>query len=261
MNKRPNHKNTSKVRVLVDISFFILMILVLIPQTTGIAIHEWASFIILIPFLVHLLINWKWIARNSKKILQKQTSKTRFDYVFNWFLYLMMILVTISGIVISESVLPIFGIYFQPDAFWSKIHDVSAAFFMAFLGVHITLHWKWIVNAIRKLSLKADLRHLSEITDLIVKRSGQLLLLILISTFVSLAFWMFDVSTWAEAMRLDVGSPQTEASRKMPKKWMLFVLPLLKVTILISIPALIAGGVIRLINFIKARNPVRIKHY
>ena len=99
MNRIPIKKNTAKVRIYVDIFFFTLMILVLIPQTTGIPIHEWASFIILIPFLLHLTINWNWITANSAKFLKRQPNKTRFDYVLNWLMYLLMIIVTVSGIV------------------------------------------------------------------------------------------------------------------------------------------------------------------
>ena len=87
-------KKTSKVRIYLDIFFFTLMILVLIPQTTGIPIHEWASFIILFPFFLHLIINWNWIATNSVKFFKKQPNKTRFDYILNWLLYLFMIIVT-----------------------------------------------------------------------------------------------------------------------------------------------------------------------
>jgi len=78
------------------------MVLVLIPQSTGIPIHEWASFVILLPFLLHLTINWEWITKNSAKFFKNEGRKTRFDYVLNWLLYLLMIFVTISGIVISE---------------------------------------------------------------------------------------------------------------------------------------------------------------
>ena len=112
MNKTPIKKKTSKVRIYVDIFFFSLMILVLIPQTTGIPIHEWASFIILLPFFLHLVINWNWIVSNSAAFLKRKPNKTRFDYVFNWLMYFLMIIVTVSGIVISESALPFFGIHF-----------------------------------------------------------------------------------------------------------------------------------------------------
>jgi len=246
VNKIPLKKKTSKVRIYVDIFFFSLMILVLIPQTTGIPIHEWASFIILLPFFLHLIINWNWIASNSTAFLKRQANKTRFDYVFNWLMYFLMIIVTVSGIVISESALPFFGIHFEPDGFWSKIHDISATLFMAFLGIHIALHWKWIVTAIRKLKFKSDLHHLIEIKSIIERYSRQLLLIIFVSTMLSFVIWFLDYSEWAEGFRIDSGAHDDEKSNGMRKSWMIYFLPLLKVTIITTIPALIAGGIMRL---------------
>ena len=246
MNKNPLKKKTSKVRIYVDIFFFSLMILVLIPQTTGIPIHEWASFIILLPFFLHLIINWNWIVTNSASFLKRKPNKTRFDYVFNWLLYFLMIVVTVSGIVISESALPFFGIHFEPDSFWSKVHDVSATLFMAFLGIHIALHWKWIVSAIRKLEFKSDLHHLVEIREIITRFSRQLLMIIFVSIMLSLIIWIFDYSEWAEGFRMDSSAHNDEKSNGRRKSWMIYFLPLLKVTIVMTLPALIAGGIIRL---------------
>ena len=248
-------KKTSKVRVYVDIFLFTLMILVLIPQTTGIPIHEWASFIVLIPFLLHLIINWNWIATNSAKFIKRQPNKTRFDYIFNWVLYLLMIIVTVSGIVISESALPILGIHFEPDRFWSQIHNSSATIFMLTLGIHIALHWKWIIGAIGNIKFKSDLHHLTKITTIIRNSSRQLLVLILISTLISIAVWFFDYSEWADGFRINLVTGEVENSKNLPKSWMIYVLPLLKVTIFITIPALITGAVMRFNKRIKRPVP------
>ena len=246
MNKIPMKNKTSKVRIYVDIFFFPLMILVLIPQTTGIPIHEWASFIILIPFFLHLIINWDWVSTNSAKFLKRQPNKTRFDYVLNWLMYLLMIIVTVSGIVISESALPLFGIHFEPDRFLSQIHEVSAILFMAILGIHIALHWRWIVKAISKLKFKSELHHLIEVRAIIVKYSRQLLLIIFISIMLSLIIWVLDYSEWADEFRINSGTHSGEKSNRLPKSWMIYFLPLLKVTMMMTIPALITGAIIRL---------------
>lgn len=224
------------------------MILVLIPQSTGIPIHEWASFIILMPFFLHLIINWNWIADNSAKFLKKQPNKTRFDYVLNWLLYLLMIIVMVSGIVISESALPSIGINFEPDGFWSKTHDVSAAFLMVVFGIHIALHWKWIVGAIRKLKLKADFHHLTEISNIIAKNYREILLLLFLSTALSFVVWFFEYSAWADGFRINSGTHNNGRSNDMPKSWLIYILPLVKVTILMTIPALITSAIIRIKN-------------
>jgi len=246
MNRIPIKKKTSKVRIYIDIFFFTLMILVLIPQTTGIPIHEWASFIILIPFFLHLIINWNWITTNSAKFLKRQPNKTRFDYVLNWLMYLFMIIVTVSGIVISESALPLLGIHFEPDRFWSLIHDISATLFMAIFGVHIALHWRWIIEAIRKLKFKSELHHLTGIRTIIAKNSHQLLLIIFVSILFSLIIWFFDYSEWADGIRINSVTHNGKKSKSLPKSWMIYFLPLLKVTIITTIPALITGAIIKL---------------
>lgn len=245
MNKTPIKKNTSKVRIYVDTFFFILMILVLIPQSTGIPIHEWASFLIILPFFLHLIINWNWIDNNSKKLINKQIKKTFFDYILNWILYLLMIIVTISGIVISEAALPVFGLHFEPDKFWSVIHNLSATLLMATLGIHIALHWKWIVTVYRNLKIKSDLHNLTELKVIIVKYYRQLLLIILVSTILSLLIWILNYSQWADGFRINIDTP-SENSDGFPNSWMMYFLPLLKVTIIITIPALITGAINRL---------------
>lgn len=244
--KDQQKKKMSKVRAILDIFFFLLMVLVLIPQSTGIPIHEWASFIILLPFFLHLIINWNWISTNSTKLVKGQLKKTTFDYFFNWVLYFFMITVTVSGIVISEAALPVFGIHFKPDNFWSVIHNVSATLFMVLLGVHLALHWKWIKGAIRKLKIKSDFHHLTAIGSMLSKNSRQLLLIVVVSVLASFAIWFFEYSEWADSFRVVSEVPEGENSKEMPKGWMIYVLPLVKVTVLMTIPALITGAILRL---------------
>ncbi|NIJ45233.1 cytochrome b561 [Wenyingzhuangia heitensis] len=252
MNTTPNKKKTSKVRIYTDIFFFALMILVLVPQTTGIPIHEWFSFLILLPFFLHIIINWSWIVTNSSKLLKKQ-HKSRFDYILNWILYLFMIVVTVSGIVISEAALPFFGIYFEPDPFWSKIHNLSATLLMVVLGVHICLHWKWILGAIKKLKFKTDLHHLSEIKTILITKAKSLLFLVFISIVIAFAFWALDDSEWANGFRINLETETVKKENNLPKNGLRYILPFVKVAVLMTIPALITGGIIKLKKRIRKR--------
>ena len=246
MSEIPPKKKTSKIRIYVDLFFFALMILVLVPQTTGIPIHEWGSFVIILPFFLHLIINWNWITTNSKKFFKKAPNKTRFDYVLNWTLYLFMIVLTVSGIAISESVLPLFGMHPQPDNFWNKIHDVSAALFMLIFGIHIALHWRWIVGAFGKLKFKADVHHLTYVGTILANRSRQLMFLLGLSIILSILIYFVEYSSWAEGFREDVQISTGEEPKKLGKSWMRYVLPFVKVAVLTAVPALITGGIVRL---------------
>ncbi|MFQ5632051.1 MAG: DUF4405 domain-containing protein [bacterium] len=43
---------------------------------------------------------------------------------------------------ISEAVLPVFGIEMDSDPFWSNMHSGSTYLLVFMLGVHIYMHWK-----------------------------------------------------------------------------------------------------------------------
>ncbi|WP_422382034.1 hypothetical protein [Marinicellulosiphila megalodicopiae] len=87
--------------------------------------HEWVSFIYLIPFVIHILLHWDWIKAIPKRFFQQLSIENRFNVFWDFLLYALMIFVTISGILISQAALPLFGLNIKPDSFW-------------FLMLHIT---------------------------------------------------------------------------------------------------------------------------
>ena len=155
-----------------------------------------------------------------------------------------MLVVTISGIVISEAALPVFGIHFKINAFWTVTHNLSATLFIAFLGVHLALHWTWIVQSLKKLKLLADLHHLKQISNIIKKQRKALFLLLTVSIVLSLGIWLIEYSEWAQQITINSTKNTTENSQKPTKSWLLYVLPLLKVTVFLTIPALLTRLVI-----------------
>ena len=53
--------SSTQFRLYVDLVLLISFVLVNIPQATGIGIHEWASVLFIMPMLVHILLDWKWV--------------------------------------------------------------------------------------------------------------------------------------------------------------------------------------------------------
>ena len=151
--KKKKMSNT-QVRVWIDLVFFIGMVLVLAPQATGIPIHEWASFLIIIPFFLHLILDWKWIVSITQRILKKIPGEARFNYVLDWLLFFLFVVATFTGVVISEAALPAMGIHIVIDPFWAALHDISANLLMVIIGIHLAMHWKWIVTNIKKYVLR-----------------------------------------------------------------------------------------------------------
>jgi hypothetical protein len=130
------------------------MLLVLAPQATGIPVHEWASFLIIIPFFLHLILDWKWIVNITKRLFKRVKGETRFNYVLDWLLFVLFVMATFTGVVISEAALPTLGIPIAIDQFWSSMHDISANLLMVVIGIHLAMHWKWIVTNVKKYLLR-----------------------------------------------------------------------------------------------------------
>ena len=141
-------------RVWIDLVFFIGMVLVLAPQATGIPVHEWASFLIIIPFFLHLIMDWKWIVSVTKRLFKRTKGEIRFNYVLDWLLFFLFVMATFTGVVISEAALPALGINMTIDPFWSSMHDLSANLLMVVIGIHLAMHWKWIVTNLKKYVLR-----------------------------------------------------------------------------------------------------------
>ena len=140
----------AQVKFYSDIILFVAFIFINIPQTTGIPFHEWFSIFFIAPMMLHILLDWKWIVNVTKRIFKKLPGEVRFNHLWDTLIYVMMVLAFFTGFVISESALPTLGIHVKIDSFWSAMHDIVANLLMVFIGVHLAMHWGWIVNAVRR---------------------------------------------------------------------------------------------------------------
>lgn len=144
-----------KTRYVMDILFLISFMLVSAPQATGIPAHEWLSVLFIVPFIIHILLHWDWVKRSFKRLTAKISLKERFNIVWSYLLYLMMLLVFVSGFLVSVALLPALNIGLDIQTFWSKIHNGSATLIMPMLGVHLALYWRWIIK-FSKLMLASE---------------------------------------------------------------------------------------------------------
>ena len=143
-----------KTRYVMDVLLLISLMLVSAPQATGVPVHEWLSVLFVVPFAVHLLLHWDWIKQSAKRFTKHISAKERFSLVWNYLLYVMMLLATVSGFLVSVALLPTLNIELHIQDFWSKIHHDSATLIMPIIGVHLALHWRWIVNLTKRMRMK-----------------------------------------------------------------------------------------------------------
>ena len=70
----------------------------------------------------------------------------------------------LSGILISESILPLLGIRLNASPTWRFLHSSSADAVVLLVGLHFALHWKWIVKTIERYLFKPLKRHPAPLT-------------------------------------------------------------------------------------------------
>ena len=145
MPKKSRKLSPSKLNYLIDFAVFVTFLFIMDPRATGIAIHEWLSVAFTLVIIVHLLLHWAWIVAVSKRFLRKLVMQARLNFVLNIFFFIFMTVAIFTGIMVSEVALPLFGIHFEKNFTWHFLHNLSADITLIILGLHIALHWKWIV--------------------------------------------------------------------------------------------------------------------
>src|SRR5258706_8327444 len=137
----------TKFLLYLDVGLFVSFVVISVPKFTGITFHEWAGLIFIPAILLHILMKWDWIVSVTRRMFKKMPGETRFNHILDYLLFILMTTVIISGIVISQKALPVFGIPVNNDPFWITVHHVSTALLVVIVGVHLGMHWKWVVNA------------------------------------------------------------------------------------------------------------------
>ena len=77
-------------------------------------VHEWLGVILVAALIVHLLLQWLWIASATGQLRAPRTPRIRINYSLNALLFVMMIFALASGFVISRAVLP--ALAMQPSS-------------------------------------------------------------------------------------------------------------------------------------------------
>lgn len=149
---------SNRAKLFLDIGTFLAFLIAMDPRSSGIAVHEWLTLALAGTIIVHLLLNWEWVANVTKRLFVKTTNGARVNYVLNWLLFLDGILIMLSGIMISETAMPTMGILLPENFAWRSLHDLSANLALLIMGLHLAMHWSWIVNTFKRVFLGGAVR-------------------------------------------------------------------------------------------------------
>jgi hypothetical protein len=134
-------------RLLLDLAMFGALLAAYNPGWTGLAWHEWICVAAVVPLLYHLIINWDKVLRVINTFAEKLWHGSRLDLVVDAVLFVLATTAMVSGLMVSQVVLPVLGVHLTPTTIWVSVHAWSADFTIVLLLVHTVLHWRWIYNA------------------------------------------------------------------------------------------------------------------
>jgi len=77
----------------------------------------------------------------------------------NILFFIAMTATCFSGFMISRSIFSTLGIQFSTGRGWESIHKLTADASLILLGIHLALHWKWVIVNIGQYIL-APIRNL-----------------------------------------------------------------------------------------------------
>lgn len=138
-------------RFFIDFALLIGLLAANAPARTGIAIHEWLSIALVVPLLVHLVINWEWTVHVTKRFFERLMSVSRLNLVVDVALFAFTVAVMVSGLAVS-SVLPgLLGFDSAANPLWIAVHSASASATIVALLAHFALHAKWFAQTLTAL--------------------------------------------------------------------------------------------------------------
>ena len=142
--------NQNAVNLAVDVVIFLFFLVVEAPRFSGLPVHEWLGIAIGAGVITHVLLHWSWVIEITKRFFGKAQAIARVNYVLNLLLFIALVTIIFTGLMISETVLPLLGIAAAQNSLWRGVHGAAANLFILLTALHVALHWQWLANLLRR---------------------------------------------------------------------------------------------------------------
>jgi len=149
---------SARTRLFLDLGVFAALLAAYNPAWTGLAVHEWLSIAVIVPLLLHLIINWEWTVRITTQFLDRLFHASRLNLIVDTTLFVSTVAVMLSGLMVSQVVLATFGLAVTPGAVWVALHAVTADTTIALLLLHFVLHASWVAKVLGLKSARSQAR-------------------------------------------------------------------------------------------------------
>ena len=138
-----------KATFALDIAAAVLATVAVLPQITGIAAHEWLGLAALVAFLLHLAASLNALS-SLLKAARFGSALAVARIVLDAALFIAIAVCIVSGVLISATVLPMFGLFAPGYFIWNPLHAASAKVLLALVLVHVASHAGKLVALVKK---------------------------------------------------------------------------------------------------------------
>lgn len=143
-------KKINYIKFIIDLTMLITFTLFFNKMVLGMALHEIIGIAIGGVVLVHCGLNFKWIKAITVKLFNKGVKlRTRIIYILDVILLIDVLAIIISGISISKVLFSWLRLDWLPNL--KGIHVFASYLILMIIGIHLGLHWKWVMNTFKKI--------------------------------------------------------------------------------------------------------------
>ncbi|MBX3086170.1 MAG: DUF4405 domain-containing protein [Anaerolineae bacterium] len=132
--------NRTKLNLVLDIIIALAFAAEMQYRFVGLRNHEILGLAFGAAIIVHLALHVQWIVGVTKRFFKNLLHQSHVNYILNIALLVDIILVTVSGILISRTL----GLTISADHSWEQIHKIAANLSLVIVALHVGLHWQWI---------------------------------------------------------------------------------------------------------------------
>jgi hypothetical protein len=141
----------TKLNFWIDVATFIGFMIAMEPHSTGASIHEWFTVAAVGTLIVHFVLHWDWFIRLTSRFFVKLFHSSRLNYLLAIAIFIGFTAIMVSGLMISEHVIPTLGLHPGGRFAWRRIHDLAANLTFLLVAVHVALRWEWVKAAFIRL--------------------------------------------------------------------------------------------------------------
>lgn len=140
-------KPKMKIKMGIDVSMTVLLLLLMAYQIAGQELHEWLGVGMLAPFLLHNILNIRWYGNLFKG---KYTLLRVMQVTVNISVLASMLCLGFSGIVMSRHVFAELSIH-GPMATARTMHLAASYWGFVLMSIHLGFHWSMVLGMFRRL--------------------------------------------------------------------------------------------------------------